>query len=353
MSADLRLDDLMNSQLSETAEAPAKTGSRISGRLKFILITIVAMGAIGGGFIAYLIVTAPERPEVDTSGATMTVVVDQAKTTEKENSEILAKKLADSNMITNYFHDHPPEKAAHPLDPAVEVARLGLNHGRNNIKDYTAVMHKRERIGGKLLDKEVIEIKIRHNSIASGMEQSPMSVYVKYLSPKKMAGREVIWQKNHNNDKLTVHEYVFGRNVQLNLAPTGILARQGNRYPMTEIGLETLVLRMIEKGERDKKHGECSVNINRVAKINGRDCTMIEIIHPKKRDHFEFHIARIFIDDELNIPLRYAAYSWPEVEGGKPVLEEEYTFTDIELNVGLKDIDFDYKNPAYDFPNKK
>jgi hypothetical protein len=57
----------------------------------------------------------------------------------------------------------------------------------------------------------------------------------------------------------------------------------------------------------------------------------------------------VFIDDELQVPIRYAAYGWPETEGGKPTLEEEYTYLDVALNVGLTSADFDPSNPAYDF----
>lgn len=348
MSIGLKIDEVMP-PYEDAKESDGQSAS-MSPRLKMILIGIVAAGAIGGAIIAYLVVNAPERPTIDTSGKTMTV--DIAKNT-GENPELLEKKLGNPNIIANYFHDHPVASAEHPLDPAVEVARIGLKYGREKIKDYTAVMHKRERINGKLATKEIVELKVRHDSISEGMEQSPMSVYVKFLEPKKMAGREVIWKKGRNKDKLTVHEYSVVGNVQLNLPPNGFLAMQGNRYPLTEIGLETLVLRMIEKGTRDRKYGECEVKVNRTAKINDRDCTLIEIIHEQKRDHFEFHIAKIFIDDEYNIPLRYAAYSWPKEEGGKPVLEEEYTFTDIVINPGLTDIDFDVTNPKYDFPNKK
>ena len=52
----------------------------------------------------------------------------------------------------------------------------------------------------------------------------------------------------------------------------------------------------------------------------------------------------------MNVPIRYAAYSWPKDPGGKPVLEEEYTYLDVKLNVGLGEIDFDPDNPGYDFP---
>jgi len=35
------------------------------------------------------------------------------------------------------------------------------------------------------------------------------------------------------------------------------------------------------------------------AKINGRGCTLLKVIHPVQRPHFEFNKAEIFIDDEL------------------------------------------------------
>lgn len=34
----------------------------------------------------------------------------------------------------------------------------------------------------------------------------------------------------------------------------------------------------------------------------------------------------------------------------KPVLEEEYTYMDVKLNVGLTDEDFDPDNKTYQFP---
>ncbi len=91
--------------------------------------------------------------------------------------------------------------------------------------------------------------------------------------------------------------------------------------------------------------------------IDGRSCERIDVIHPEKRvlldgvsvEH-EFFMARIWFDKEKFIPLKYASYAWPLEEGGEPLLEEEYTYTDLKLNVGLNDEDFDTNNPDYRFP---
>ena len=64
---------------------------------------------------------------------------------------------------------------------------------------------------------------------------------------------------------------------------------------------------------------------------------------------FEFFLAQIYIDDERMIPIKYASFSWPKAPGGTPVLLEEYTYLDLAFNVGLTDLDFDQKNPAYKF----
>ena len=53
------------------------------------------------------------------------------------------------------------QAATHPLDPALDFAHKGIAHIHENIRDYTALMHKRERIKGKLLPSETLEIKVR------------------------------------------------------------------------------------------------------------------------------------------------------------------------------------------------
>jgi hypothetical protein len=75
-------------------------------------------------------------------------------------------------------------------------------------------------------------------------------------------------------------------------------------------------------------------------KINGRGCTLLEVIHPTPRPHFDFNIARVYIDDELSLPVRYEAYSWPTQPGGKPELLECYTYLNLKINIGLQEKNF-------------
>ena len=61
-------------------------------------------------------------------------------------------------------------------------------------------------------------------------------------------------------------------------------------------------------------------------------------------------MVRIFVDKKLSLPIRYAAWTWPREPGAKPILLEEYTYTNLRLNRGFTDLEFDPCNPNYHFP---
>ena len=234
---------------------------------------------------------------------------------------------------------------AHPLQPALDLAQKGLANITATIKDYSCTIVKRERIDGKLGEHEYMFAKIR---------SQPFSVYLYFLGPDAVKGQEVIYVNGLNDGNMLAHA---GSGVRamvgtVSLKPQSMLAMQGNRYPVTEIGVENLARRLVEVAEHDKQFGECDVNFYPNAKVNGRVCTCVQVSHPVPRRNFRFHLARVFIDDELTIPIRYEAYDWPQEAGGQPQLLEEYTYMNVKINNGFTDADFDPRNTAYKFGAK-
>ena len=207
-----------------------------------------------------------------------------------------------------------PEK--HPLDEALAMAQDSLDHIDRTINDYTCTLIKRERVNGELLQHEFMFCKVRHDSVQDG-RKVPFSVYLHFNKPTTMARREVLYVEGTNDGKFTVREGGFrGKFLPtVSLLPTSALAMNGNRYPITEIGLKTLTKRLIEKGQRDRNLGLCKVRKIKGAKIDQRPCTMLEVRHDQRQPQFDFHLARVFVDDELNVPIRYEAYDWPKAEG--------------------------------------
>lgn len=246
---------------------------------------------------------------------------------------------------------HATAANAHPLDPALQIARSSLANIQQNIADYSAILIKRELINGSLTEHEYMGIKVRNRKYNNGVLSTPFSVYMAFLKPATVKGREVIYVENQNNGNIVAHEGgMKGRFLPtVNLDPLGMMAMRGQRYPITDVGLENLVVKLIEKGERDRKREECEVKFQQGAKVGDRDCTMLSVKHHEQRPYFDFHIAQVFLDNEMNIPIRYCAYDWPNAAGGNPVLLEEYTYMNIKTNIGLTDADFDQNNTKYNF----
>ena len=228
----------------------------------------------------------------------------------------------------------------HPLDPAIEIAKSALQNIKDNVRDYSCTMVKRERINGKVEDEEFLFVKIRHE---------PFSVYTYFLAPSKLKGQEAIYVAGRNDGNLLGHGVGIQKVVgTVSLKPTSPMAMRGQRYPITEIGFLNLTKRLVDVAQNDRQFGECEVKFQK-AKINKRPCTMIKVVHPYPRRNFLFHEARVFLDDELNVPVRYEAYDWPSEQGGQPQLIEQYTYVDIKINQGFTDTDFDVHNPNYGF----
>lgn len=243
------------------------------------------------------------------------------------------------------------ESAEHPLLPVIKYASERYRAIDEQVKDYTCTLVKREQIDGRLSDPEFLFMKLRHGKTEQGRAPVAFAVYLRFLAPAEVRGREVVYFEGRYDGKLIARRGGISMPyVTAALSPTGELAMQGNRYPVTEIGFKNLLVRLLEVAREDVQHKECEVKYYTGAKVNGRLTTMVEVMHPARRPHFRYHLARIFIDDEMQLPIRFAAYDWPdEAGGGEPRLMEEYTYLNVKLNQGLRDWDFDYRNEAYDF----
>ncbi len=206
------------------------------------------------------------------------------------------------------------------------------------IKDYSATFSKRERIGNNLLTQK-LNLKVRHK---------PFSVYLKFQSPH--AGREVIFFDGRNNGMLLAHgtgiESIVGT---LRILPTSKDAMQETRYPLTQIGMLNMVESLSKQWESELKYADIEVKYFPNATVANTKCKAIQTTHTKRRPGVAFQVSRLYIDQKSNLPIRVEQFGFPKQAGGKKPLIEEYTYTNIRLNMGLKDIDFETRNSNYDY----
>jgi hypothetical protein len=231
--------------------------------------------------------------------------------------------------------DFTQKQGEHPLAPVFRALKASEREIDSNIRDYQCTFAKRERVDGELGDYQIITLKVM---------QQPFSVYMNFQKP--YAGREVVYVAGQNDGKLCVLDAGFTRMLgKLNLDPTGPRAMSGQKHPITDVGIRNLCKKLTTMWENEMQFAECDVTVKPNIKVEGRNTTMVQVVHPVARQNFKFNAARVFFDDELKIPVHFDAYSWPVKEGGEPQLEESYTYAkNLKVNCNLTARDFDANN---------
>jgi hypothetical protein len=261
---------------------------------------------------------------------------EQAPAADEPAAEVATRVVAEEVPVAPF--DLTQREGEHPLMPALRASQDLLTHIDTNIQDYQAVLLKRERIDGELMEQEVAVVKVRHK---------PFSVHMFFLAPHK--GRECLFvdapEPVGTAGKLNARDSGFKRRFGvIPLDPTGSLAMAGQKYPITKLGIRTLTTELVDVATNDVQFQECTVTTSQTV-IGPKDgdkraVTLIEVIHPTPRRSFRFHRAQVFIDNELRVPIRYAAWLWPENPGEAPPLEEEYTYLNLTVNNGFTDATF-------------
>lgn len=234
------------------------------------------------------------------------------------------------------------------LQDAMASAREALDEMEHNVRDYSAVIVKKERIGNSLIET-VMFAKIR---------EKPFSVYLRFMDrsdKKTVKGREVIYVQGRNDNKLVVHtpgvqDATVGK---LTLDPKSWLVMQNEHHPILDIGLANLCRQLIQRGESVGDSSRGQVKRYPGVRIGERTCCMTEITYPVQEPKIRGYVARVFMDNQLRVPIRVEVHEIPLERNQEPQLVEEYTYRDLKLNNGYTDIDFDPQNPQYKFPQNK
>lgn len=240
-----------------------------------------------------------------------------------------------------------PSAAKAPADPAAAaaieraMAIVGESAARyGSIKDYTCVLHLRERSGGQLQPARIMEMKARRD---------PFSVYLKFRAPHR--GREVLFVEGEHGNKLLARDPGIAGMVlgTLELDPEGMLGQDGGRHPVTHAGIGPMLETISGRWQAELDPSESRMTIATGVDLEGKPCTLLEAVHTEHRSYFLFAKVRVYIDEGSGLPIRFEAYDWPETPGAEPPLGEEYHFRDLKVDVGLDASAFRRANPDYCF----
>lgn len=203
------------------------------------------------------------------------------------------------------------------------------------VNDYTAIFFKQELIGKKLRKVERIELKF----------QKPFRIYMKWIrSPDE--GMEVIYKEGENQNEITAHVGGFLNHFvpTVNVGIEDLLATRNNRHLINETGLGEFLKKYKKDFERGKKRQELSIVIHGEEEVLKQKALKIEAILPESPEKgYYCYRSLVYFDLENKLPIKMEFYDF------KNKLIENYAYQDLKLNPGLKAMDFDPQNEAYNF----
>lgn len=271
----------------------------------------------------------------------ITAELSAAGKTSRPVSQVAANKKSNLRTARIASDEKRSTSADHPLTKPLKILRESQK-ALEGVKDYTATFSKKERVGrgGRKMVSQTMEMKFR---------EKPFSVYF-HFQDKATRGREVIYHSGRNDGKLLVHEAGFAAIAgTFSFAPTARDVMKENRHPITEVGMKNMIKKIIDQWKAESKYDETKVTFYNKARLGSVECMAIVSSHPQPRREFKNHMTRVFIEKKTKHVVRVEQYGWPRRGNEEPPLLEEYTYSNVKMNVGLKDIDFDRRNPNYSF----
>jgi Protein of unknown function (DUF1571) len=230
--------------------------------------------------------------------------------------------------------DNPPPAAPDGPSPMDEPLRLigAARESFRGVRDYSCQLTKRERLRGQLQPENVIAMKVRNQ---------PFSVCLTWQEPRALVGQEACYVAGRNDGMMRVR--TTGLTAVLgfiSLDPRDPRALEHSRHNITEAGIGHLIDGYGTGWEEERRINRSEVRVE-ACEFGGRPCTRVETVHPPGDRRFTFYRSLVYFDKENHLPVRVENYDRPRPKGGADgELSEVYGYTDLRLNVGLRDEDF-------------
>jgi hypothetical protein len=221
--------------------------------------------------------------------------------------------------------------AQRPSDREKWIAEAEAAYSR--VESYTAIVHKQQRVAGKLLPEETIFMKFR----------KPFSMYLKWMeAPYK--GSELLYVVGWNENRVRAHRDGFWRFIVRDLDPRDPELMAGNLRPVTDIGIGELIKSVAVNVRSAIDAGYISVSQQGEETVYGRKTRILDVVLPSGTvGGYGGYRLVINQDIESKLLLRISVYD----RGGQRV--ESYGYEDLKLDAVLTDADFDPGNPDYHF----
>ncbi len=226
----------------------------------------------------------------------------------------------------------------HDLDIHLEEAMEILAKAQEsytNLHDYVAEIHKQVHKNGKLDIDEHSIMKFK----------KPFKVYLKWTSGKK-DGNELLYVDGENDGKIIVRKKLpFGIRKTMHVDPDGFWVKNFSKHSIKDAGFIGIITKSYNQFAEAKKNNDVIAVTCSMEEINGRPThKVVLVVSPEgEKNGYYCRSAIEYFDAENFLPIKVTFWLWEDDE------VESLTFSNVKINVGLTDKDFDKENKEYQF----
>lgn len=224
-------------------------------------------------------------------------------------------------------------------EPLTALKSLLADYERE-VRDYRCTFIKKERVNGTLREEQVMEAKFK---------EDPFSVHLNWTALGGSLAQQAIyvdgkWIGDDGEKMAQVQPagkvlQLLANRVKQNIY--GASAKKASRKFIDSFGVANSLRMIIEFSQKAYERGELKLRYVGEGEIAGRRTFVIERRLPFTTEDGEYPDALLIvhIDQEFGVPAAAMAYS-SETPSDESLLGS-YLWTDLKLNVGLADTDFE------------
>ena len=243
-----------------------------------------------------------------------------------ENSAASSSQFVDNTAVES-TPDHFQHLAEH-----LKAARTAVEA----MPGYTAILEMQEEVDDDLRPVDRIEFKAR---------RQPFSVYMRWNDSEQ----EALYVHGENDNRLIVKPTKGLAAIRRvwRLDPDCRMAKQTCRYPITDVGIENLIIRIqafYGKLNDIASLAECRME---QSQFSNNDVVIFDIKFTDKDAVPEYSASRFCFDSQTQLLIAVDNYGWSDDDN--PRLVEHYFYDEIAVLPSPTDEEFTEENPEYHF----
>ena len=220
--------------------------------------------------------------------------------------------------------------------PAIQASLERMRSAAATLRTATYTLHRQEWKDGQTYPAQVMAIKLRR----------PDDLYMRWTG-EAYQGRELLYRPGWNQGRLRISEGALVPTVDLD--PTGFVAMRGSRQPAwmaSVLRTSQSILAGADVLSADPALNASYQDLGTVT-VSGEPSHCYRADLPVGQDPSQYaDRVLVCMSRRHGLLTRFAAW---ELSDGVLRQIEDYVFTDVVVNPGLSDADFDPDNDAYGF----